>query len=253
MFKIKDEVKLIAIDMDGTLLNENHELSPYTKSVIKRAQEKGIHIVLSTGRPLVLCYDYHQDLALKTDIVTANGAQIWTPNKKILAEYTFDSSIAEELWHYGNLNNHYMWMVATNEMFRNSSRPSLFQNYDWIKLGFGRLSAEEKSIIWEKLIKISDLEITSSSRYNVEVNPKNVNKANGLKIVTERLGIRFDNVIAIGDSLNDKTMLEAAQIGVAMDNAIPEIKELADVITDSNQNDGVAKVINHVIKEQDKL
>lgn len=249
MFTLENEIKLIAIDMDGTLLNNNYEISLYTKEVIKRAQEKGIHIVLSTGRPLALCYEYHKELDLKTDIVTANGAQIWTHDKKKLAEYTFDSQIAEDLWTYGDIKRHYMWMVAKDKMFRDSSRPISFHEYEWIKLGFGKLREKEKLIVLEKLDNYPDLEITSSSICNIEVNPKNVNKANGLKIVSDRLGITFDNMIAIGDSLNDKSMLEAANIGIAMNNAIPEIKEIADVITDTNENDGVAKVIKHVIDQ----
>ena len=249
MFKLENEIKLIAIDMDGTLLNKKNEVSINTKKVIKLAQEKGVHIVLSTGRPLALCYEYHKELGLETDLVTANGAQIWTPDKKILAEYTFDSQIAEDLWTYGDIKNHYMWMVAKNKMFRENSRPINFNEYEWVKLGFGKLTAKEKTIVLEKLKNYPELEITSSSIYNVEVNPKNVNKANGLKVVTDRLGITFDNMIAIGDSLNDKSMLEAANIGIAMSNAIPEIKGIADFITDTNENDGVAKVIQHVINE----
>lgn len=249
MFKLENDIKLIAIDMDGTLLNKKNEISFHTKEVIKLAQEKGIHIVLSTGRPLAMCYDYHQDLGLETDLVTANGAQIWTPDKRILAEYTFDSQIAEDLWTYGDIKNHYMWMVAKNKMFRENSRPTNFHEYEWVKLGFGKLIAKEKAMVLENLKNYPDLEITSSSIYNVEVNPKNVNKANGLKIVSDRLGITFDNMIAIGDSLNDKSMLEAANIGIAMNNAIREIKEIADVITDTNENDGVAKVIKHVIDQ----
>lgn len=249
MFKIKNDIKLIAIDMDGTLLNNKYEVSSYTKEVIKQAQKAGIHIVLSTGRPLVFCYDYHVDLGLTTDIVTANGAQIWTPDQKLLAEYTFESEIAEELWHYGDKNAHYMWMVATNELFRNSTRPIDFYEHEWIKLGFGKLNEQQKALILEKMITYPNIEITSSSISNIEINHESVNKANGLKLVCERLGITFDNVVAIGDNLNDKSMLEAAQIGVAMNNAIPEIKEIADFITTSNESDGVANVINHVLKE----
>lgn len=247
MFKIENDIKLIAIDMDGTLLNNKYEVSLYTQEVIKRAQKEGLHIVLSTGRPLALCYEYHLDLGLTTDIVTANGAQIWTSDKKLLAEYTFNSEIAEELWHYGNTKDHYMWMVATNEMFRNSSRPINFHKHEWIKLGFGKLTTEQKATVLEKVIKYPKIEITSSSTSNIEVNPESVNKANGLTTVCERLGISFDNVIAIGDNMNDKSMLEAAQIGVAMNNAIPEIKEIADVVTESNENDGVAKIIDYVL------
>lgn len=249
MFKIENEIKLIAIDMDGTLLNNKNEISLYTKEIIRLAQRKGLHIVLSTGRPLALCYEYHKKLGLSTDLVTANGAQIWSPDKKLLAEYTFESEIAEELWHYGDTNKHYMWMVAQNEMFRENSRPINFDTYEWVKLGYGKLTSKEKAIVLEKVRNYPELEITSSSIYNVEVNPRNVNKARGLQIVSDRLGISFDNMVAIGDSLNDKSMLEAAKIGVAMSNSIPEIIEIADVITDTNENDGVAKVIKNIINK----
>src|SRR5690625_4866273 len=119
-----------------------------------------------------------------------------------------------------------MWMVATNELFRYSSTPEKCHNYNRIKLGFGRLKKEQKNAVLNKVNIYSELEVTSSSRSNVEVNVKNVNKATGLKLICDRLGITFDNMVAIGDSLNDKSMLKAAHIGVAMDNAIPEIKEV---------------------------
>src|SRR5699024_3214091 len=156
-------------------------------------------------------------------------------DKQLLKEHTFESYIAEDLWHYGNLNDYYMWMVATNELFRYSSRPENFHNYKWIKLGFGRLTKEQKNAVLNKVNIYSELEVTSSSRSNVEVNVKNVNKATGLKLICDRLGITFDNMVAIGDSLNDKSMIKAAQIGVAMDNAIPEIKEVSDYITDRSE------------------
>ncbi|HLR60033.1 MAG TPA: Cof-type HAD-IIB family hydrolase [Pseudogracilibacillus sp.] len=249
MFKIKEEIKLIAIDMDGTLLNTNNQVSSYTKKAITRAQNEGIKIVLSTGRPLSFCYDYHSELGLTTDLVTANGAQIWTSDKQLLTERTFESKFAEELWQYGDMNDYYMWMVATQEMFRNSSRPINFHEHKWIKLGFGRLNKEQKDSVFVKMLEYPELEVTSSSRSNIEVNDRHVNKASGLKVICDRLGITFDNMIAIGDSLNDKSMLEAAQIGVAMGNAIPEIKEVSNVITDTNDADGVAKIINHLLNE----
>src|SRR5690625_7738740 len=98
------------------------------------------------------------------------------------------------------------------------------------KISFGRLTKEQKNAVLNKVNIYSELEVTSSSRSNVEVNVKNVNKATGLKLICDRLGITFDNMVAIGDSLNDKSMIKAAQIGVAMDNAFPDIKELFDYI-----------------------
>lgn len=249
MVKIENEIKLIAIDMDGTLLNENYEISDYTKSMIVHAQNNGIQVILSTGRPIEFSYNFHLELGLTSDLVTTNGAQVWSADKQLLKEHTFESYIAEDLWHYGNLNDYYMWMVATNELFRYSSRPENFHNYKWIKLGFGRLTKEQKNAVLNKVNIYSELEVTSSSRSNVEVNVKNVNKATGLKLICDRLGITFDNMVAIGDSLNDKSMIKAAQIGVAMDNAIPEIKEVSDYITDSNKSDGVGKFIERLLNE----
>src|SRR5690625_4375948 len=114
--------------MDGTLLNENHEVSDYTKSMIVRAQNKGIQVILSTGRPIEFSYNLHLELGVTSDLVTTNGAQMWSADKQLLKEYTFESYIAEDLWHYGNLNDYYMWMVATNELFRYSSRPENFRS-----------------------------------------------------------------------------------------------------------------------------
>src|SRR5690625_4100795 len=117
------------------------------------------------------------------------------------------------------------------------------------KISFGRLTKEQKNAVLNKVKIYSELEDTSSSRTNVEVNVKNVNKATGLKLICDRLGITFDNMVAIDDSLNDKSILKAVHIGVAMDNAIHEIKEVSDYKTDSNKSDGVGKFIERLLNE----
>ena len=248
MFKIKNEIKLIAIDMDGTLLNDQGIISDINKEAIQLASKKDIKVVLSTGRPLALCSEYADYLELKNDIITANGAQIWTYDKKLIEEYAFESEIAEELWHFGTAEDYYMWMVATNNMFRHSSRPVDFNEHKWIKIGFGKLMEVQKERIYEKLLAYNNLEITSSSPTNIEINRLGIHKAKGLQIVCERLGITMDNVVSIGDSMNDLTMIKKAQIGVAMKNAVPEILNIADAQTDTNNENGVAKVINHILR-----
>src|SRR5699024_7861997 len=124
-----------------------------------------------------------------------------------------------------------------------------FHNYKWIKLGFGRLTKEQKNAVLNKVNIYSELEVTSSSRSNVEVNVKNVNKETGLKLICDRLGITFDNMVAIGDSLNDKSMIKVHQIGIGMNNAIDQSKKGSDYITVKNKSYGVGKFIEVLLNE----
>src|SRR5699024_4227052 len=135
---------LIAIDMDGTLLNDDGNVSPYTKKVIKRAQDEGIHIVLSTGRPLEMCISYAHDLQLSSYMITSNGAQIFTSEEQLLESHPIAAEKVEKLWRLGHERELLMWMVAADAIFVAGERPSNFSDYQWFKIGYGNLEKAEQ-------------------------------------------------------------------------------------------------------------
>ncbi|API93424.1 MULTISPECIES: Cof-type HAD-IIB family hydrolase [Bacillota] len=235
-------IKLIALDMDGTLLTMDHEVTPLTRQAISDAMDKGIHVVLSTGRWLKSCYPYAESLGLQSYLVTVNGGQIWTKDKELVEQHLFDSKKIEQMYHIATELGLTTWMITTEQVYRNEL-PDNVHELDWLKFG----CESHDPVILEKMIKelsyIEGLEMTNSLPTNMEVNPEGVNKARALEKVCKKLGITMDEVMAVGDSLNDIKMIQQAGIGVAMGNAQEAVKKAADYITDFNNEDGVGKAI----------
>ncbi|MFA1821708.1 Cof-type HAD-IIB family hydrolase [Virgibacillus oceani] len=243
---MKDSIKLVALDMDGTLLNSDQEVSDYTKEVIKKAMEKDVHVVLSTGRWLKSCYPYAEELNLTSYLVTVNGGEIWTMDQELIDRHLLAAEKVERMWHIGKEVGVHMWMMATNEAFRNTP-PDDFHHYDWLKFGCHSLEQEKLDKMIEELSYIEGLELTNSMPTNVEANPAGVSKASALKKVCKQIGITLDEVMACGDSLNDIKMIQEAGIGVAMGNAQEAILKAADVVTETNDRDGVALAIEKYV------
>lgn len=241
------KIKLVTLDMDGTLLQDDQEVSTYTKEVINQALAQGVQVVLCTGRPLPMCYDYAVDLALNSYIVTSNGAEIWTVDKQLIERHTFPAEKIETLWKLGNEKNLHMWTVATDELFHSSTRPNNFYDHDWLKIGFGRLDVSTRNELYTKLKDDSTIEVTNSSPNNIEVNHKGVNKVHAVERLCQLSDITMDEVMAVGDSMNDYKMLDQVGLGVAVANGQQEILNVADVITASNNDHGVGKAIEKYV------
>lgn len=237
------KIKLIALDMDGTLLNDEEIVTDYTKRVIKRAIDAGIEVVISTGRPIGSCISYAKDLQLPSYVITSNGGQIFTMDQELIEEHTMDAEKIEKLWNIGYERNLHMWIIATDAVFVEGRRPSDFHKHQWLKIGYSDLKEIDKLYVMEKLKQIGSLEITNSTPSNLEVNEAGVNKEAALKFLCKRIGITMDEVMTVGDSLNDFKMIKGAGIGVAVSNAQDEILDIADYVTLSNNEDGVAKAI----------
>lgn len=243
----KVEVKLIALDMDGTLLTSKDEVSEANKLAIKKARDKGVSVMLSTGRWLNSCYPFAEMLELDTPVITVNGGEIWSAEKELIERHVHDPVIMEKMWKLGKEMNVNMWIVSTEKVYNGGAYPDDFSAHEWLKIGFSTEDLSKLESIRKKLGDYENLELTNSLPTNIEVNPLGVNKANGLLRVCEELSISMSEVMAVGDSLNDIKMIEQAGIGVAMGNGQEKIKEVADFITSTNNDDGVAKAIEQFI------
>jgi Cof subfamily protein (haloacid dehalogenase superfamily) len=134
--------------------------------------------------------------------------------------------------------------VTTDKVWRDEF-PEDIASQEWLKFGYDIPDDALREEVLKQIAGISDFEISNSSLTNLEINALGINKAKGIMTVCERLGISMDEVIAMGDSLNDMAMIEAAGCGIAMGNAQEAVKEAADWVTDTNVNNGVAKAISH--------
>lgn len=265
--------KLIAIDMDGTLLKENKTITTKTKEALKAANNEGVKIVLTSGRPIQGIKDYLNELQLTGEddyVIGLNGALICN-----CSDYSIISS--NETLKGKDLKYIYNKVKELKTYFHAFTR-----NEDLVNIESKFSEDEEKRInlkvrVVEFLTEIKDddeilkvvLEeekevlnkITSQipkelfEEYNVirsvdfmlEFMKKGCNKATGIEKLAQYLGISKEEIIAIGDASNDKEMIEYAGLGVAMGNAEDEIKMLANFITKSNEEDGVAYVIDKFI------
>jgi phosphoglycolate phosphatase (TIGR01487 family) len=240
--KQNKSIKLIAIDMDGTLLNDQHQISDENRRAIKEAEEQGIHVVISTGRTRMTCDELVNSLELHAHLITVNGSEVWDENRTLVERQLLDIEHIEHMWGLKQKHNTMCWAATVNQVMREDF-PEDLSTHEWMKFGFDIRDDEVRKAIYEELNSNSALEVTNSSPTNLEINAAGVNKAKALEKVCQRIGITMDNVLAMGDSLNDLAMIKEAGVGVAMGNAQEIVKESADWVTTSNVENGVALAI----------
>ena len=265
-------IKLIAIDMDGTLLNEKKHIEKAQKEAIHEAIEAGIKIVLCTGRPLYGILPFYKELGLheldqEGYVILNNGCSVhktkdWeliecgeiTPDDmehlyKFSEKYDINFTLVDEM-HYFNIGRKPTKELIMDAQFVFSDITDITleeaksEKYKIVKVMFLGDPEEMKKFQTEYEDTIKErYEGVLSQSYVYEVLPKGYNKGTGLKNLAEKLGIKQEEVMAIGDGNNDVEMLEYANYGVAMGNASELARNAAKYTTDTNENDGVAKAI----------
>lgn len=239
----KNNIKLIALDMDGTLLDNNHRISEENQEAIRMAQEKGIHVVLSTGRSFRTSRDYAKELKLSSYLVTVNGSEIWNSDEELIDRKLLDPELIEWMRELTQKHKTNFWATSCDRVWH-GELPKQIKAHEWLKFGFNIQDDKLRNSIEQELRSNGQLEISNSHPKNIEVNCVGVNKAEGLKKVCSLVGISMGEVMACGDSLNDLAMVRESGLGVAMENAQEELKRSADWITCSNEEHGVAYAIH---------
>ena len=242
-FKNDLDIKLVALDMDGTLLNNKGQISEANRQAIKAAQEKGIYVVLSTGRSLTTCREHADALELTSYLVTVNGSEIWDEKRELVERNLVQAELIEWMWGLTKQHKTKFWAISTERNWHDEI-PENIHNMEWLKFGFNIDDDATRELILKELEEKGEFELSNSTLKNIEVNPHGINKAKGLGIVCSRLGIEMKHVMAVGDSRNDLMMIKEAGLGVAMGNAQDVVKAAADWVTASNEDDGVAKAIH---------
>lgn len=270
---MKYNIKMIGLDLDGTLLTEKKELLPYTKQILHEAIEKGIIVLMATGRPFM---GIPEELRLYPGIryaLTSNGARVvdMQENKVLiekllplekakkaletlakydtLQEVYFDGqgyADADKMKHIGRYHhNPYMWeyLLTTRKAVPDIMGLVNEQNRDMDKIQGLFADMDERQAAWAELEQQDGLALVGSLGYNIEINASGVNKGTALVELGRMLGIEREEIMACGDGDNDANMLKEAGFGVAMGNAIEKVKEAADYITVSNDEQGAAKAI----------
>lgn len=261
--------KLIAIDVDDTLLNEEGFISEKNKAAIQRAEDAGVKIVIASGRSYASTKQYIKELALPNLTVSLNGAYVQDPaDDRLLADFSIEKRITQEIMKdIEPFKVHTNFYCGEKVFCQGPSEQALFYSQmnriemDYVE-SLVELSKTEQagkllmSDDHEKLKPIKDLlqkkygdilNIVFSKPFFLEVTDKNASKGAALLKVAEMYGIIPQDVIAIGDSENDISMIRNAGLGIAMGNAKEKIKKQADFVTLSNNESGVAYAINKFI------
>ncbi|MCG9630968.1 Cof-type HAD-IIB family hydrolase [Vibrio sp. Isolate30] len=264
--------KLIALDMDGTLLNSDKVISAENKDAIARARAAGVKVVLASGRPLEGMQSKLDELDIngKDDFVLFyNGSMVQNVStKEVIHSEISHGKAAKEIANIANELGGYVHAFSkvhgliTPENNEYTGIEARINGLDITEFDFAQLEDDHqiiKTMIVAEPSKLTEIisklpehlktqfTIVQSAPFFLEfLNPKS-NKGVGIEAIANHLGIRSDEVICMGDAENDHHMLEYAGLGIAMENAMAETKEIANYITASNDDHGVAKAIDKFI------
>ena len=266
------DTKVLVLDIDGTLTNSQKEITENTKKGIKNIQERGHVVILASGRPTPGMRRYADELELEKYggyLLSFNGGRIINCRTgEIVYQKIIPSAVVPEIYHFAKVNDCGMITyledniilgtrmdeyIELESRINNMSIKEVDNFISYVDFDVNKclLTAppERAAVLVEQLQKKYDgmLSIYRSEPFFIEVMPKNVDKAASLDKMLETIGLTRENAICCGDGYNDMTMIQYAGVGVAMENAQPEVKAAADYITKSNDEDGIVTVIEEFI------
>ena len=273
------DIRLITLDLDGTLLNSKKELSPENAAALQWAADQGIEIVPTTGRFYGGMPEVIRNLPYLHYAITINGAQVYDVLNDVgiaKAEIPVERAVELMAWLdqfpviYDCFMDNWGWMTrslqekadefAPNEhyakMLKELRTPvdelKVFlteRGHDIQKSQFFAKDMDLRARLMEEIPqRFPGLIVSSAVVNNVEINDRNAHKGNAIRQLAQHLGLEMRQVLAFGDGSNDITMLQEAGIGVCMENGLDSVKAVADYITDSCDEDGVAKAIYRFCK-----
>lgn len=263
-------IKLLALDLDDTLLDSGLRISPDCIAAIQEVRARGVRVTISTGRMYQSALPYANQLKIDVPLITYQGA--WVKNsqtEEVLYYKPVPFELAKQTMtffrefgvHYHSYYHDELCMEQLSEEGRYYSRlagvkpiiiedliAALEQN-EAIKImaitDNASVLLEMESVLRERFSQ--HLYITRSKPFFLEVMSRQASKANALQVIADHYGIDRKEVMAVGDSYNDIDMIEWAGLGVAMGNAFDPVKEAADYVTTSNDEAGVAEAIRRFV------
>lgn len=266
-------IRLIAIDLDGTLLDREKKISSRNRLAIRKAKEQGVKVVICTGRPLKAIESFLVELDLLDEedyCVTFNGGLVQvTGTGEVLDKTALSLEQVQELAQLATKLALPLDILSEGTAIVLPTSPEHPSNYLKINPILLREDAQVSSLtegrLYNKAVscydstyldrQILEIPVIFQQRYEIfktrenllEFMPKGVTKASALEMLGNKLQISAAEMMAIGDEENDASMIAYAGLGVAMENAVTLVKEQANVITDTNEADGVAKVIEKYV------
>lgn len=283
-------IKLIASDMDGTLLNDHVEVSDANAQAIKRAQNEGIHFIIATGRDYPGGYPMVEEKGITCPFIGLNGAQYFDEDGKNIYNRGLEKKVVRQLLDIFTEHKVHHELMTSDGIYAKNREERLEILAGFLKDLNPDLSYEEAKenalervedvtfvsdfhdVVEEDKIfilkmtchseqgpevlapvreqieaEIPNIAVTASSRKNLEINHVRAQKGTAVAEYAKKHDIKPDEVMTLGDNINDLSMLKWAKYGTAMSNAVPEAKEAASYETSSNVKNGVAEAISRVL------
>lgn len=272
-----NEISLVATDLDGTLLLQNKHISKRTYDVLKKANENGVHVVIATGRSFSALPESIFKIDGMRYVVTSNGANIIDlKDNEVIYKNCIDAAQIPKIINFLKERPYILEVFTGGKAYMSKSDYDKFRSrtidfrpieyvlqtripiadifeftsknasaIENININFDSLSDKPKA--YEELLKFNNITVTASFDFNLEIGGNTTSKGDALNFLTQMLGLTSKNVLSIGDNPNDSSMLGFAEIAVAVENAHEDIIKLADHITSSNDEDGVAKAVEKFV------
>ncbi len=262
--------KMLVLDLDDTLLRDDYSISDRNKKLLFEAQNLGVKVVLASGRPTPAMLQFSEQLRLDhydSFMISFNGAVVTSmKNNEILFETSLTKKEVHSLYDFSVDNNvhiitysnkgviseteseyidveikltgmhHHKVPSFKSEILGNAVKCIMLEHPDYLKQVETKLKAER-----------TDLSVSRSKPFFLEVMPHGIDKAASIDFLAKKLGIEQHEVIAVGNAGNDLSMIQYAGLGIWVDNVTSELRHEADFIVSSNENDGVAEVVERFI------
>lgn len=274
--------RLICSDVDGTLVNENEQVTEENLRAISHLQQKGIYFAISTGRMMKCVQLLAQYYGIPSYKVCSNGAIVADESGKVLQAIPIPRDVAQKLYEIGEELHCIMGYNTMSEIVYNHinrMEDSMYRRSDYLYDGYNRQTGEHyvrillqkgyqvpdqygdsyKIALWadsqeqydqlaEKIKSIQGICVTSAMKWHFEITSENVSKWSGIQFLMHHLQLDREEVVCIGDSMNDEAMVVGAGMGIGMGNGNPELLKKADYITRSNRESGVAYAIEKCLR-----
>lgn len=276
-----NQYKMVAFDLDGTLLTREKEITPYTSAVLAELVRRKIIVVPTTGRPISAVPEELQQFPGIRYVISANGARVIDlAERKVLSEHLLPQPVGQQalaiLNKYDCIIEVYydgygfvqadaqarvhelpmdepikQYFLATRRAVPDLMAKVAAEHREMDKLQGIFMNLADKQAAQAELAQMPEVKLTSALINNLEINLATINKGSAMLDLAAGFGIAPEQIMSFGDGDNDIEMVQAAGFGVAMENGIEEIKAAADYVTASNNHDGVAKAITKFILERE--
>ncbi len=274
------QIKLVASDLDGTLLNKKKEITPRLFDALEKLNELGVYFVPSTGRPFGTVPQAIKELPFLKYVITSNGATIYDAENQrnlienyltpeavnavieiakelpVITEYFIEGkayiakSVYDDLTPFALTESHEAYIKNSRTPVADFWEEMLKNNTVLENINLVFTDMELRKEVWDKLKALGLASVTAATTRNIEITSLYATKAKALEKLCEVLGFTRENVLAMGDGDNDMPMIQFAGIGVAMENGEEHIKKAADIIADDCDDFGAAKILEQIIESK---